>query len=63
MTSDFWKDRPVVVTGGAGFLGKIVVRKLEERGCRNIVVPRSAQYDLTQKEAIRRLYQDAKPVW
>ena len=51
----------MVVTGGAGFLGSFVVEQLEAKGCRQIIVPRSSQYDLVQMEAVRRLYDDAKP--
>jgi len=51
----------VLVTGGAGFLGKHVVRKLEERGCKDIFVPLSDNYDLVQMEAVKRLYHDSKP--
>jgi len=51
----------VVVTGGAGFLGRCVVRKLEERGCKGVFVPRSADYDLVEMEDVRRLYRDARP--
>jgi len=49
------------VTGGAGFLGSVVVRKMRERGAREVFVPRSSDYDLTQADAIRRLYDDARP--
>lgn len=51
----------IVVTGGAGFLGSNVVRVLQERGCRNIFVPRSKNYDLRTVDAVRRLFNDVKP--
>ncbi len=57
----FWDNKRVLVTGGAGFLGSFVVEKLKERGCKDIFIPRSKDYDLVQMEAVKRLYQDAKP--
>ena len=54
-------DKRIVVTGGAGFLGSSVVKKLEERGCKEIFVPRSKDYNLVEMEAVKRLYSDAKP--
>ena len=56
-----WSDQRVVVTGGAGFLGSVVVQKLRERGCRDLVVPRSKEFDLRDRDAIIRLYQKARP--
>lgn len=52
---EFWRDRRVVVTGGAGFLGSFVVEKLRQQGCQAIFVPRSREYDLRQVEAIHWL--------
>jgi len=46
----FWRGRQVVVTGGAGFLGKPTVRMLEELGAQ-VRVPRSAEHDLTDAAA------------
>jgi len=57
----FWQGRRVAVTGGAGFLGTYVVDRLRDRGCRNIFIPRSHEYDLTQIDAIKRMYEDARP--
>jgi GDP-L-fucose synthase len=59
--ASFWSDKRVIVTGGAGFLGSFVVEQLRAKGCQHIVVPRSRDYDLVQMEAVRRLYEDAKP--
>jgi GDP-L-fucose synthase len=53
----------IVVTGGAGFLGKAVCRVLAGRGvaAERIFVPRRADYDLTVESAVERLYDDARP--
>lgn len=56
-----WADKRVVVTGGAAFLGSFVVEKIRERGCHNVIVPRSREYDLRDPEAIMRLYTEAQP--
>jgi GDP-L-fucose synthase len=56
-----WREERVVVTGGAGFLGSYVVEKLRERGARDIVIPRSEQYDLVKMDGVERLYRDARP--
>jgi GDP-L-fucose synthase len=60
-TVSYWSNKRVVVTGGAGFLGSFIVEKLAARGCREVVVPRSRDYDLVEMEAVKRLYRDAKP--
>jgi GDP-L-fucose synthase len=57
----FWKNKRLLVTGGAGFLGSFVVEKLQERGCKDIFTPRSKEYDLVEMDAVKRLYNDAKP--
>jgi GDP-L-fucose synthase len=57
----FIKSRRIVVTGGAGFLGRPVCQALEKFGPADIIAPRSAEYDLRRREDILRLLDDAKP--
>src|SRR6266508_3715916 len=55
------QNRRIVVTGGAGFLGSFVIETLRRRGCENVFVPRRHNYDLRDRDAILRLYDDALP--
>lgn len=57
----FWKDKNVVVTGGAGFLGRSVVALLNKKGCKKVFVPRSSKYDLRDLTAIKKVLDSAKP--
>jgi GDP-L-fucose synthase len=51
----------ILVTGGAGFLGRQVVLVLEQSGCRNVHVPRSAECDLMKRGNIARLLDQQRP--
>lgn len=57
----FWDGKKVVVTGGAGFLGRRVVAQLTQRGARDVFVPRSRDYDLVKFGDIVRLHESQKP--
>jgi len=57
----FWTERTVLVTGGAGFLGTHVVRHIQAQGCQAVIVPRSRDFDLREKVAIIKLFEQARP--
>jgi GDP-L-fucose synthase len=57
----FWKNQRVLVTGGGGFVGSHLVRRLCAIGCASLAAPRKADYDLRDLDAVIRLYQDTKP--
>lgn len=59
MTTAFhWPSQRVIVTGGSGFVGSHLVTHLQELGAGEIIVPRSADYDLRDPEQVERLYAD-----
>lgn len=60
-SQDFWKNKKVCVTGGAGFLGSFIVEKLKERGAREIFVPTIEEYDLVNGDDVRRMLDTSKP--
>lgn len=55
----FWQNKKILLTGGAGFLGKHVAAKLKERGVeeKDIIVPRIEECDLRKMEDCQKIIQ------
>ena len=57
----FWENKRVTVTGGKGFLGTYILKKLKKRGCKNIAVADLPEFNLIQLQDIKRMYLEQKP--
>ena len=57
----FFQDKRVVGTEVAGFMGSYMVKNPQEKGSREIFVPRKVEYDLRRYNDLGRMYRDAKP--
>ena len=55
------KNKQMTVTGGKGFLGSHLLKKLKDYGCRHITIADRPEYDLTDIADIRRMYDETKP--
>lgn len=54
---NFFSDKKILLTGGGGFVGQHVYKKLLEKGIKkeNIFIPRSKDYDLRKKEICEKI--------
>ena len=63
ITSDpnFWQNKKICITGGAGFLGSFILDGLKQRGAANVFVPRIEEYDLVNPRDIQRVLDQSRP--
>lgn len=59
MANNFWKGKIVVVTGGYGFLGSHLVKRLEELKPKKIIVPRHEKFDLREYKSCLEVFKGA----
>jgi len=57
--AEFWKNKRVILTGGAGFLGSFVTERLKQNGATDIFIPHIEDFNLVDPIDIRRLYKDS----
>ena len=55
------KDKRITVTGGKGFLGGHLIKKLRDKGYQKIAVAGRPEYDFVNPGDIKRMYEDTKP--
>jgi len=58
---NFWKNKRICVTGGAGFLGSHLIKKLEMRGASDIYIPKIEDFNLVEIADINRMLDISKP--
>lgn len=55
------KQKSVLITGGAGFLGRHVFNAFRNEECKNVIAPRKNEFDLTEMTSARRLLAQSRP--
>ena len=55
------KNKRITITGGKGFLGRHLIRRLQEKGYQNLSIADLPEYNLIRMEDVHRLYEELKP--
>ena len=58
---DYWKNKKVLVTGGAGFVGKNLINQLNKKRCKEVFISTIEEFDLTNEEIVDKLFKQFKP--
>ena len=56
-----FKNKKILITGGAGFLGQSLIKKLKKIGCKNLYIANHKKYDLVSETDVKRLFKNFKP--
>jgi len=59
--SNFFENKNVSITGGKGFLGQYLKKRLETRKCKKISVVEHEKYNLVNNDDVKKMYNDQKP--
>jgi GDP-L-fucose synthase len=55
------KNKRITITGGKGFLGKHLIKALQDKGYANIAIADLPEYNLIKSDDVKRLYENTKP--
>ena len=62
MSENNFPYKKIVVTGGAGFLGRVLVQRLRDFAGTEVFVPRSKDYNLVEGADVIRLLEETQPL-